>query len=269
MASNPRTVKAWGELLAKYDWAKKHFDNFEASLEVFKKTSPCGVRREQDPQSGEIVFYALSVPSIPPELLLIAGDAIHNLRSTLDHLAWKLVEANGSTPTEATSLPIFDTPEKYKTGVARKVKGMGQRAIEKIDRLNPYKGGNNELWTLHKLDIVDKHRLILTMATARFAESATPSERERLADEWVALRVSPVPTDFVRGMVPKIAAPRIVKAGDEIKRIPASEADEDVKFFFDVTLREPGITERMNFYFLFELMRSEVFRILQDFGPLL
>jgi hypothetical protein len=269
MVPNTRGIKAWGELLAKYEWAEKHFNDFIVALEFFKKTNPCEAGRKQDSKTGEIVFYVINVPDIDPKISLMAGDAIHNLRSVLDHLAWKLVEANGKKPTEATGFPIFDTPKKYKSGAARKVEGMGQIAIQKIDALHPYKGRNNELWTLHRLDIIDKHRLILAMATGRFAESTTPSERNKLVEAWRARNSTPPPANLLKGIIPKIATPRILKTGDELKRIPSSEVDEDVKFFFDVTLHEPGTTEGANFYFLFELMRSEVSRILNDFAPLL
>ena len=34
-----------------------------------------------------------------------------------------------------------------------------------IDAAKPYKGGNDELWVLHRLDIADKHHALLTTVT--------------------------------------------------------------------------------------------------------
>jgi hypothetical protein len=44
--------------------------------------------------------------------------------------------------------------------------GMSSQAIGAIDAVQPYRGGNDALWRLHKLSIVDKHRLILTAGSA-------------------------------------------------------------------------------------------------------
>jgi hypothetical protein len=38
---------------------------------------------------------------------------------------------------------------------------MRQEAAEAIDRLKPYKGGNDALWLLRQLDNTDKHSFIL------------------------------------------------------------------------------------------------------------
>jgi|GEM_PF-2980764 len=42
-----------------------------------------------------------------------------------------------------------------------KVRGMSQGAIDATDAARPYKGGNEALYTLHELDIIDKHHALL------------------------------------------------------------------------------------------------------------
>src|SRR5919199_1097563 len=54
--------------------------------------------RERDDGRSEYVFRFGRVPAVPPVLSAIIGDAIHNLRVSLDHLAWQLVIATGGTP---------------------------------------------------------------------------------------------------------------------------------------------------------------------------
>jgi hypothetical protein len=41
---------------------------------------------------------------------------------------------------------------------------MRPEAIEAIDRLNPYRGGNEALWRIHELDNIDKHRSLFTVS---------------------------------------------------------------------------------------------------------
>jgi hypothetical protein len=97
------------------------------------------------------------------------GDCLHNLRSSLDHLAWQLVLADGGTPTTRTDFPIFKCEglfrehkksKKAPTGV---VGGVSQQAAALIESLQPYNrtdGSPEEhpLWVVHHLNIIDKHR---------------------------------------------------------------------------------------------------------------
>jgi hypothetical protein len=97
---------------------------------------------------------------------LITGDIIHNLRSCLDHLAWQLVDANGGKPSSHTMFPIFEdptAPTDYKSRIERILKGASPDAIKLVQSLHPYKGGNDGLYALHRLDITDKHRLLITV----------------------------------------------------------------------------------------------------------
>ena len=126
---------------------------------AFRRENPLQIDRKTDPQTRDVTYYLAHVPETPPELPLIAGDALHNFRSTLDHLAWKLVEATGKLPTVKTGFPIFDSEADYRSRSPKKVEGMRAITKERIDNLRPYKGGYNDLWILHRLDIIDKHRL--------------------------------------------------------------------------------------------------------------
>jgi|SRR5215510_7255930 len=122
--------------------------------------------------------------AIPDQLSTILGDAVHNLRSALDHLAWALVEVNGNSPNRATQFPINDNLASFKAAVPRCLAGASDKAISAIKDLKPYKGGNHVLWTVHDLDIIDKHRLIVPIATAhtgteiRFSNRADPAEKD-------------------------------------------------------------------------------------------
>jgi hypothetical protein len=91
------------------------------------------------------------------------GDALHCARTPLDHLAYILVLADGGQPTTQTAFPIFDN-RVSRSDLRGKVKGASQQAISDILDLHPWRGGDDKLWLLHRLDIIDKHRLLLTVA---------------------------------------------------------------------------------------------------------
>ena len=67
--------------------------------------------------------------------------------------------------TKNFGFPIGNSAEHYAGLRDRKVKGaLRPDAIKEIDRHKPYKGGNPALWKLHKLYIVGKHRLLMTVS---------------------------------------------------------------------------------------------------------
>lgn len=82
------------------------------------------------------------LPVYPFEILSIAGDVIHALRSALDHLAYQLaIVGSGKTPTRRVEFPIAKDWDTYEREKARKVEGIRPEAIEAIDKLKPYKDG--------------------------------------------------------------------------------------------------------------------------------
>lgn len=260
-------TKEFGEVLVKYHWAQKHIRNLEASLTAIRNTDGYDLSTEDDSETGEVTYYCSKVSTIQDEIRLMLGDAIHNLRSTLDHLAHKIVEAapNGIVD-KWTCFPIFDSPHAYNTLKHGKVKGIGQFAMAAIDRLQPYKGGNSYLWILHQLDIADKHRLILTVGHGGFGyrvlhpkENNLPSQGginpgfavdQRLKD---AIKVHPVPFPL--------------KAGDKLMTISREYAETHIGFMLDVAINEPGVAEGYPLTLLLGHLDNEVGIALNNLAP--
>jgi hypothetical protein len=151
---------------AKIDRANTHIRDLEAEVKAFLSGKPYIIGTKRDAETRRLVYYLTSVASTPICFSTIAGDAIQNLRSALDHLAYQLVIVGpGKTPSTHTSFPITDNVETYKRWRMR-TKGMHADAIRRIDELEPYKGGNDTLWRIYKLDNIDKHRMLLTAGSA-------------------------------------------------------------------------------------------------------
>lgn len=151
---------------SKIDRANRHIDDLATACKTFVDAKPFEFGRDTDPKTGYYHFKLTDIKAPPREIALIAGDAIHNFRSALDHLACELVIANGQTPTRQTSFPIFDSAKKYQSLHGNRVRGMSPGAVRAIDAAKPYKGGNEALYTLHELDIADKHHALLTTLVA-------------------------------------------------------------------------------------------------------
>jgi hypothetical protein len=95
----------------------------------------------------------------------ILGDAIHNLRSSLDVLVHQAVILLGGSPTKYTGFPIRDERQELVAAVNGGLKEQGGKAFSDflLDDIKPYQAGNYPLWALHELDIVDKHQVVIPL----------------------------------------------------------------------------------------------------------
>jgi hypothetical protein len=199
------------------------------------------------------------------------GDAVHNLRSTLDHLARALVEATGGTVDERnTSFPICNFAKDYKSRARASVKGLGSPCLKILDSIEPYKNGSShQLWQLNELDVIDKHRMLVAVATIPIGRSMTPSENAA----YKAKKTIVGPATFAAhqyvfaannpGVIP-------LQAGHELGTFPVSEVDQNMGFAFDIAINEFEVVEGLvpALYFL-RLVSSEVGVIISTFAPCL
>jgi hypothetical protein len=173
-----------------------------------------------DAESDFTRYVLENVPIIPPVIPLILGDAIHNLRTALDYVACQLVRDAGNS-VKGVYFPIAETPERYKTGSPGKTHGMPVTAKSDIDRLCPYKGGNNLLWGLHSLDIIDKHHLLVVIAM-RLGKLEMTLTRE--------------PTEH------RFAVPALLEAGDVLLFIKGNHVtDRQTRVLIDIAFGEPDV----------------------------
>lgn len=116
------------------------------------------------------VVRLVDAPQTPIAWSLILGDALHNLRSALDLLTWQAVIAGGGTPGSKTGFPVFprNTKDQGDKGVTIALRGASHDLVEAIRRFQPYNRCPNRdalrgdaLWLLHRLNIEDKHHLLL------------------------------------------------------------------------------------------------------------
>jgi hypothetical protein len=149
----------------KIDQAKKHLSRLKKEVKAFLSRKPFIVVIEED-SSGDLVYRIRIQAPIPVSWSADIGDLLHNLRSALDHLAWELVVANGQQPTRDTSFPISDNEPRFKYNLQRKLNGASAVARTAVENLKPYKGGYDDLWRIHNLNIIDKHRMIVPVGTS-------------------------------------------------------------------------------------------------------
>jgi hypothetical protein len=158
-----------------------------------ERTDLMTVSLEPD-SDGVIGLKVTATGQLPRNVATVVGDALHNLRSSLDVAVCGLVELAGVTPTRNAYFPIHSTREAVKEALARKdLLSLGaevQRVI--LDSIRPYLGGADALYALHDLNKKDKHRHLLPVITvSRVDGIALRDDQFSIVEE---LTVYPGPT---------------------------------------------------------------------------
>jgi hypothetical protein len=140
---------------------------------LLQRNSPTIGAEHADEQRAWFVVVE-SCPDVPPRFGVVLGEAIHNMRSALDHLIWQIVVACGNTPSQWNQFPIFDSPARFQKRVVRRrergepsmLLGVDDRTFDAIEQLQPYHVSSDRhvhaLAVLRDLSNTDKHRLVHT-----------------------------------------------------------------------------------------------------------
>jgi hypothetical protein len=154
-------------VIIKIDQAERHFGRLERETERVFPGHFYTIAPEIHGQGTRHIFNADSPPTIPPEWSAIVGDCIHNLRTSLDHLAYELVRVCNGTPNQHTAFPIMDAPPE--DGSLPSISGRVTTEVSEVLKVvQPYSGGQpgRGLRLIRDLDNIDKHRrLVVIVAT--------------------------------------------------------------------------------------------------------
>ncbi|MEJ7656106.1 MAG: hypothetical protein WKF33_03635 [Thermoleophilaceae bacterium] len=222
---------------AKVERANEHISDLVSEIERFHHRNPYEVVREIEADTGDLLYSFRVRVALSPRLALIAGDAVHNLRSALDLLYRRLVEVNGKPPSESDAFPIFKSRTKAESGLGQVEGRIGRAAGRAVGGLKPYPGGNDGLWRLRELDVIDKHRLLLAI----WASSRSVVFHHKM----------PVPWQDEPVILPPIAIGEVsrdcLEEGSPLTRISpeslASDMHKDPEFRIEIALDEPPVVQ--------------------------
>lgn len=150
---------------AKIERAQQLIDEFKTQLKVFGDSEFCNIQisPRKDADGSEIALIVTK--TLNSSSSLIVGDAFHNLRASLDHMVYQVITYHKGDG-DRCQFPFADDESKlinqtnYKQ-IAEASNWAGKLLIEKI---RPYEATNYKLWGLNKLNNIDKHRLLITVA---------------------------------------------------------------------------------------------------------
>ena len=149
----------------KIERAKEHIGQFQAETRAFFKADGYRVAIEKDPQSSQATVRVRGGP-IPLRWAAIASDAVHNLRSSLDHLWRQVMYPGGGATVRGEYFPVYASAEKFEASRGREIKGPRKAPVDVLRAVRPYPGGNDALCQLDVIDNRNKHHMLsLTACT--------------------------------------------------------------------------------------------------------
>jgi hypothetical protein len=167
--------------ILKVNRAEKHFVELGTEVTSYTGSHPYrAVRSRQRKRDRNIWRYHLVMTEQPdPNLAVIIGDVIHNLRSALDHLAVATVpsarKSHARFPIELQDIWAKDEAGKYliadderRRRFLSDIKGMSDDAKALIFQAQPYGAGDQAhragLGVIGRLENADKHHKLIVVA---------------------------------------------------------------------------------------------------------
>ena len=149
--------------------AWEHIQQFISEADSFLETNPYRVIREVNTEaSGYLVRYRFKADRQPPvRLRFLVGDAVHNLRSTLDNLVWSLGQISGEQSSSQLAFPVCIKEERFNMKILPMLRRLPPDAQSLIENLQPYNRRDDPeghpLYILNRLWNDDKHETPLVV----------------------------------------------------------------------------------------------------------
>jgi hypothetical protein len=184
--------------------AEEHIADIQRRVDAYLREANPVLMVRTDHQAGEKVAFVKTDVPIPDQLSVVVGDAVHNMRSSLDIAMWfilsPILSAHSPKSLDRIGFPFgknATTAQEYRQVLDSANVGLaGKRVYAAFEHIAAYPNGNELLCALNALNLTDKHRLILT--TARTV-TLTPRELELVDPHFIRSEGDPdEPTRFIR-----------------------------------------------------------------------
>lgn len=147
------------------DWTVEQLPMLEERINSWLKLN---VVVEVEDAGLSNVLVAVQRDDLPRPLTVEIGAYLNTVRSSLDILASSLAARYHICAPEDAYFPISKSETAFRAPggkAAQFVSGLPSPERSRLEALKPYQGGNDDLWSLHRLDIMRKHRRLLTVVS--------------------------------------------------------------------------------------------------------
>lgn len=224
---------------SKLVWASAHINELKAVIDDFDQ--PYSVKVQTDFRLHEEVVL-LSANQLPAQIGVMAGNVIYNFRSALDLMTCALAVQNGCTDIKGVYFPFAKSASEFLNATTqKKIRSLDTKAQSAICSFRPYADGDQLLWALNELGVIDRHRSLIEIIVPTYAvkvgDRATLAHLAQFAPNQQGLR-----------------------ADVEVYRAPRGKHKE----YFVELLRSGGVV----FGDVEPVKNQDVVRVLQQFGAI-
>jgi len=147
----------------KIQGADKHIADLDARIGGLPNSDIATVEINPD-RGNEVIKHDIADRAAVDDIAVIAGDAVHNLKCALDY-AWlgTIAKLVPSAVSKFAKFPVYPTSDALESALREKQIDIFRPKLFDliVSKIKPYDGGNFAIWPIHRLDIRDKHRLLI------------------------------------------------------------------------------------------------------------
>lgn len=236
----------------KIDRANKHISDLQAAISSVEQRNVATVYED-----GQFVKHEPpNLEEALPQLALIVGDAIHNLRVALDYAWASAIERYVPTAvSDHNTFPIRDT----RKGVEDALNGIKVDTPQRhalchaiLSDIQPYERGESGIiHALHQLDISDKHLLLLELDPIAGIREISIGNQSGELYEGISVHIQP-------------HKPYILRTRGDLK------IQNKGNLFINITIKEAGVFKGVPIFDLLESFRDFVLytvELLENLSP--
>lgn len=141
----------------------QHIEQLKIEARTFIEMQPYTLGSKQSDGDDRIwIVYAIVRRPVPEHWSLIFGDAVHNLRSALDHIVYQSAEILGSGAVKQTQWPVITEGGKWIPEDDARLAHVPDDHRTRIAGYQPFVNPAKFDWLakLDELDKADKHRVL-------------------------------------------------------------------------------------------------------------
>ncbi|MGO4684320.1 hypothetical protein [Hyphomicrobium sp. 2TAF46] len=256
---------------AKIERADECVQNLNNEIRAFVGADPRPylIVKEFENDARDYVFKVRRARAIPDRFAVLAGEIIHHLRSSLDHLFCALVERAGKKVQRGHAFPICASKKEFRKACEKgAIKDIAASAAEIVTRVQPCNASTTPrdtiLSAVREMNNVDKHHLLLvTAATAMLGDTVTIGDH------------SSVPMLDVHGNPPRIIGmgpPETIEVTENYKEFwrinlatptPQFEANADISIA--VAFSECGLAKHIDLTKVLPAMVAGITHTINEF----
>ena len=145
--------------------AEEHLDDLESKIDAFFAGKPYSQAIDPDPDGIHEIYKVRLTKRFPYRWRLLATEIVEHLRASLDHATWATAYLATRDPNLKFGVfPFSDSAANFENRMRGSSKDVPTEIQALLRTFQPYKGGNDELYTLNDLCNLSKHALIAFIA---------------------------------------------------------------------------------------------------------